>query len=99
MQTAPRLPDRGRIRPAHENHPTDAPWAKRPESAVRACCSGVAPVLLRYCEPVGPLVIPCTSVVHPLYNRCTSLLGLLGLGTISLERSDQSAGATFSSSS
>src|ERR1035438_3613344 len=99
MQTAPCLPDRGRIRPAHGNHHTDAPWAKLPDSALRACCSGVATVLLRYCEPVGPLAIPCTSVVHPLYNRCTSLLGLLGLRTISLGRTDQSAGATFSSSS
>src|ERR1017187_419453 len=77
MQTALRLPDQGRIRPAHGNHPTDAPWAKRLESAVRACCSGVATVLLRYCELVGPLYIRCTSVVHPLYMAFV-FLGSLG---------------------
>src|ERR1039458_4811839 len=99
MQTASCLPDRSRIWPTNGNHHADAPWAERPESALRACCYGVATVLLRYCEPVGPLYIRCTSLVQPLYNRCTSLLGLLGLGTISLGRSDQSAGATFSSSS
>src|ERR1039458_10019055 len=49
------------------------PTSRKPEwSVVRACCSGIAPVLLRYCEPVGPL-----------YNRCTSLVPLLGRTSLS----------------
>src|ERR1035441_3951246 len=71
MQTAPRLPDRDRIRPAHGNHHADAPWAERPESALRAYCSGVATVLRACCSLVQPLYIPCTSLVHPLYIPCT----------------------------
>ena len=60
-------------------YPVCGPWPKRGTSAMRARCSGIAPGLLRCCEPVVPLGIRCTSLVHPLYNRCTWLLHHLGL--------------------
>src|ERR1039457_2786306 len=60
------------------------PGTERGASAARACCSGVAPALLRCCERVVPLYIPCTSLVHPLYIPCTSLVHPLYIPCTSL---------------